>query len=405
MADIFLSFSEVLYSYDQLLKLVQLKFSFIKEYNHWLLLLLLANVTIAQDSTHINYPLSLQLNAETGMVVPHNDYLKSIDKGYKALSVKIMFQTTGSKYWQQLYNYPQFGFGFYRGWFDPECNIGKPYALYSVFSAPVHRSDKWSMNWELNFGVAYFHENIFNVAISSMFSGYFSSGADFRRNLGKHFKIGAFAGFTHFSNGAFQKPNLGVNVFSPKLFLIYTPQNESQNYRSTTLPELVKNNYIDVSIYYGMKNLIYMGTDLDSITKYTGVDFTVYGLSVVVNRQVSYLSRIGLGVTFGYNGSYNSPLVVENAKLVVKESRYSKKLELSVYPSYELLMNKFAVVMQPGIYIYRVDFETITPVFYQRIGLKYTITQQLFTGFNLRAYEFSNADFIEWNIGWRFGKN
>ena len=370
---------------------------------HFLLLLNL-NIVVAQDSNLTTYPLKYQISGELGRIVPHVDYLKSIGKQYHAMSAKVLFQTTGNKYWQQLYNYPQFGFGIYHGWLDPECNIGKPYALYSVFSAPIHRSEKWSTNWEMNFGVAYFQDNIFNVAISSMYSGYFSAGADFRKTLGKNFDVGAFIGFTHFSNGAFQKPNVGINIFSPKVFLVCTPQREHQKFRKVPLPELVKNNHIDVSVYYGMKNIVYMGTDLDSITKYKGIDFKIYGLSMMFNRQVSYLSRVGFGTTFEYNGSYNSPMVVEDTKLVVKESRYSKKLALSIYPSYELLMNKFAVVLQPGIYINRVDFETITPIFYQRIGLKYHVTQRLFTAFNLRAYDFSVADFIEWNVGWRFGR-
>ena len=360
---------------------------------------------IAQDPNVVDYPINLQLTGEIGRIIPHVDYLKLIGKQYHAVSARVLFQTTGNKYWQQLYNFPQFGFGVYRGWLDPDCNIGKPYALYSVFSAPIYRANKWSTSWEMNFGVAYFQDNIFNVAISSMYSGYFSAGADLKRSLGKKIDIGAFIGLTHFSNGAFQKPNLGVNILSPKVFFVYIPQRDRQKLKKMPMPELVKNNHFDVSIYYGMKNLIYMGTDLDSITKYKGVDFKIYGLSMVFNRQVSYLSRVGFGTAFEYNGSYNSPMVVENTRLVVKESTYSKKLALSIYPSYELLFNKFAVVLQPGIYIHRVDFEMITPVFYQRIGLKYLVTSRIFTGFNLRAYSFSVADFVEWNMGWRFGRN
>jgi hypothetical protein len=38
---------------------------------------------------------------------------------------------------------------------------------------------------------------------------------------------------------------------------------------------------------------------------------------------------------------------------------------------------------------------------YQRIGLKYHIFENIFAGINVRAYDFSIADYIEWNIGYR----
>ena len=79
------------------------------------------------------------------------------------------------------------------------------------------------------------------------------------------------------------------------------------------------------------------------------------------------------------------------------------------------------MVVQPGWYVYREEWsvpESPTPPTednpvgisiprrkpgpsYQRIGLKYHIFENVFTGINVRAYDFSIADYIEWNIGYR----
>jgi len=41
------------------------------------------------------------------------------------------------------------------------------------------------------------------------------------------------------------------------------------------------------------------------------------------------------------------------------------------------------------------------PTTYQRIGVKYHFWDHLVLGINIRAVNFSKADFIEWNIGYR----
>ena len=59
------------------------------------------------------------------------------------------------------------------------------------------------------------------------------------------------------------------------------------------------------------------------------------------------------------------------------------------------------MILQPAFYIYRKEMKNQTPVFHQRIGLKYHFTKNLFAGITLRDYDFHVSDFIEWNIGYR----
>jgi hypothetical protein len=42
-----------------------------------------------------------------------------------------------------------------------------------------------------------------------------------------------------------------------------------------------------------------------------------------------------------------------------------------------------------------------SPVFHQRLGLKYYFTDDLFIGITLVAYKFHVSEFIEWNLGYR----
>jgi hypothetical protein len=78
---------------------------------------------------------------------------------------------------------------------------------------------------------------------------------------------------------------------------------------------------------------------------------------------------------------------------------FGNHIMLSVYPSYELVVNRLSIIVQPGFYVYRKKTTELTPAFYQRVGVKYHFYKNYYAGINLRAYQYHISDFIEWNIG------
>ena len=67
-----------------------------------------------------------------------------------------------------------------------------------------------------------------------------------------------------------------------------------------------------------------------------------------------------------------------------------------------LLELKFSMIIQPAYYIHRKEVEERgVPSSYQRIGVKYHIRNNLIAGISIRTIYFSNAEFIEWNMGYR----
>ena len=135
--------------------------------------------------------------------------------------------------------------------------------------------------------------------------------------------------------------------------------------------------------------------------KYEGLYFPVFGISTVYNRQISYMSKIGFGMTVSYNGSVNAQVAIEENELDPVDGPLGDKIQLSIYPSYELVVNKVSIILQPAFYLYRKKFTDQTPVFHQRIGIKYHVSDNIFAGITLRDYSFHVSDFIEWTIGFR----
>ena len=94
-------------------------------------------------------------------------------------------------------------------------------------------------------------------------------------------------------------------------------------------------------------------------------------------------------------------VAVDYNELDPGDSPLSDKIQISIYPSYELVIDKLSVIIQPAFYIYRKNFKDQSPVFHQRIGIKYHLSDNIFAGITLRDYSFHVSDFIEWTIGYR----
>ena len=117
------------------------------------------------------------------------------------------------------------------------------------------------------------------------------------------------------------------------------------------------------------------------------------------------MSKIGFGMTFSYDGSVNTQIAIEENELDPVDGPITDKLQLSIYPSYELVVNKVSLILQPAFYLYRKKIKNQSPDFHQRIGLKYNISDNLFVGITLRDYAFHVSDFIEWNLGFRINRH
>ncbi len=140
---------------------------------------------------------------------------------------------------------------------------------------------------------------------------------------------------------------------------------------------------------------------MDTVAKYRGVYYPVYGFSVLINRQLDYKSKVGVGVGLSYDGSNNSTVVVTNGELEPQGGFQANKLALSVFASYELVIDRLSLVVQPGLYILRNQTINVKPIAYQRLGLQYQLSQNLFAGISLHAYNLHVSDYLEWTLGYR----
>lgn len=74
-----------------------------------------------------------------------------------------------------------------------------------------------------------------------------------------------------------------------------------------------------------------------------------------------------------------------------------------MFVSYEFVLNNVSIYAQPGFRVLKTKYEGMPPDFYQHLALKYHV-HDLILGVAIRAVNFGQAEYIEWNIGYRFRK-
>lgn len=367
------------------------------------------------DSTRTNrYHKSLGLYYQLGHVILTHAFVKGDNPThepysfYQSYSVKYGIHTDGRKLWQQLYGYPLWGFGFYQAFYsNDKKELGSPLALYSFIDLPLKRYKKWSLNFEIGFGLAgnwnkhYLLENGYYYPIGSSTTVFIDGGFNATFQISKHINLSGALTFTHFSNGAVKLPNLGVNMGGARIEIQYI-FNDRPDYIKNAVPEYKKEWEWLALVAPSMRQVGFEYINVEGDTVATSFDYGILSFSTTFNRQFSYKIKFGAGADVSYNASYGADTVMVNGTPNKAPALTRDKILIGLYPSFELVVGRMSLIAQPGFYVFKQDVDGFeTPSTYQRVGLKYHFWEHLVVGVNIRAINFSKADFIEWNIGYR----
>jgi hypothetical protein len=338
-----------------------------------------------------------------------NEEHRVINK-YQSFSAKILFQNSGNEKssWFQVYNHPYLGVGVNVAYFYDIKEMGVPIAIYGFINGPFYRWNKLSFNYEINLGLMgnwrHFNpkNNPYNIAIGAIRTVYLDFGVGLAYRFLPRWEAEFYMGVSHFSNGAIKVPNMGLNTLSPHVEVRYSLHKE-QKFNEFKIPPFEKVISLEITAFGGIKNVVSLDSvQVNTQPNYQGVYFPIAGMRTTLNWQISRKSKFGVGLAMTYDGSTDAKIVVENGNMFLKNLPFSYEIRASIYPSYELVIGPFSLVFQPALYLYQKKTRYKLPVFYQRIGFKYTLAHRVTFGFSLRAYRFQVSEFIEWNVGYQF---
>jgi hypothetical protein len=359
------------------------------------------NAFSSNDTSSIQpkFQKKLSLLLETGPMIPkHTDWGDYINDGlnYTALDLRLGFKNTRKSLYNRIYRYPTYGFGLYTVTFR-NIYIGKPNAVYAYADLPFNKT---YLNGRLNysyfaaFGLAFNFNpydptnNPINQFIGSYNNGYVHVGFTMRYALTPWLDIDASLGLKHFSNGSIKKPNSGLN-FIPFSMGFRSSLNKANfdNPRVEEIPKFIANNHFNIWTSVGAKNYE-IGGDI----------YLKWGFSANYLRQSGYKLRYGLGLDMFYAGNGSLPGNWGKDGFIDKTS-------FAVVASGEwILKRNFSIPLGIGVYLHQNYFNDEPSLYYERVGIRYKFSKQMFTGITLKAHGFK-ADFFEWTLGYSIFKD
>jgi len=342
---------------------------------------------------------SLSVAAHGGFVIAHHKSMAHLVQGHSSgVHVYAKRLVNGTKFWHEAYNIPEHGVDVtYTNTGNPQ-QLGQQFSISYLLNLPLngkryvedflriqnHGYRHWlglglgmgysTRSWDLetNHQAAVLGSQG-NVAISLQYSA--------RVLALKSGEIRAGFRLSHFSNGAFQLPNLGTN--NAGLFVGYVVGGNRSSFMRI-VPEPKREKYaVSVGLVAGLKE----------IPPPTGRKYAALVFSTLAEKRVSYKSAFGFGLDVLFDSS-TKPLVQQRRDILIRDT---EALQLGAILSYSLFFDRFSLKIQQGYYL--VDQQRINTILYHRVGLRYGIGKHVYAQLTLKTH-FAKADYGELGFGY-----
>lgn len=333
---------------------------------------------------------------EYGSLLPHHKMMYPLaEQKYFNSRLDIFINSRKTKLWHKAYNYPETGATLLYSGMSSPSSLGRAFAVLPFMKFKINNSQKIQHKVYFGLGLGYLTktfdrlDNYKNVAIGSHFNAamriFYSFEVPFSNRLG----LETGFGITHFSNGAISLPNRGVNQMSISLGIRYqNKKNEgiiipkdSCCFQKSILPYFY--------LFTGIKQL-YVG---DS-KRYQAFSFG----SAVEWRYRSFKAAL-CGIDLFYDASDFAFFRDEG-----HEYPFSSFIKSGFYIGHQWYFDRLSFALNFGTYIYSKHKVGDTGDFYNRLVLRYQVSNVLELNSSLKAH-FAKADYIEWGLVYKPFRN
>jgi len=340
-----------------------------------------------RDSTKRGY---LQIICQTGLFGTgiNTDSISLPGSIYNAVDIRYGWRSARNGLYRSIYRHPTFGLGFYAATFArPE--IGSPNALYGFVDFPFwNKNQHWEWVYSLALGLSYNfspydpEKNPLNTLIGSRQNAYihFHNRANYHVNQRLSFGMGI--GFTHFSNGAYRLPNVGLNKVSMLMGVQYRMSHDPLRKQEISLPVYDRKHQTEIFWSNGLKNL-----------RPGGAVYWKSGVGVNHTWSIDHRYRLGLGADVFFRSGSGDPSGSGNQA----DNPWNAGLSLAWT---WMITERLYLPINIGTYLNRYTEAGAQSRIYERIGIRYMINKNIFAGVTIKAH-MQVADYTEWTIGYR----
>lgn len=291
--------------------------------------------------------------------------------------------------WVKRMKYPSMGVLFSLSDFNNPQQLGYALHLATYVGIPIRKFKRSKLEFRIGAGMTYgtkkfdLNDNRQNNLYSTNFSGLGYLRLMYMREISKNIQLAAGGGLIHFSNGSFQLPNLGVNIFSGNIGLFYflKEQEKPKKKERSFIPEADGRKYfLNITAGIGFKETLPVN----------GKKYGVYTMIVGVERKTQSISSWLLSLDFNRNTSLKSEL-----NFFYPNQTFENDYRVAIMPGYALRAGRLYALGQLGVYVYS-PIEAPRP-YYQKLGLRYQLLEKIYFGLNMKAHG-GVADFVEYVI-------
>lgn len=322
-----------------------------------------------------------------GFLLPHRPSLSYFnDRHVNELTVEVSHQLNDTNQWHKLYRLPNIGGGFYYTKLPTTYYTGKSFAGYCFIDIPIKWKRRHSLNYSIGTGIAYLTKhfdnttNYYNIAIGSSLNAYINLGLYYSLYF-NHFQINTGVSFTHYSNGAWKKPNLGFNIPTIKISMGYLYQPKTPY---TQIAQYKKNKYNATEYEFMVSSGIRQNYPADPHS------YIVTNFAFTLEKYISLKRKLGAGIDFYYDPSI--PIreqTIPNFNIQTPYYRSGFRF------SHDLIFNRMSITMQTGFYFF--DPLLSDGIVYSKFGIRYNINSWLRANVLLKSH-FAKADVIEFGL-------
>ncbi|MCP4438064.1 MAG: acyloxyacyl hydrolase [Aureispira sp.] len=342
---------------------------------------------------------------QAGYSIPTHPLFPSIQTPSHSAELSYWFKTGTKCLWHKLYKYPEIHFSATFQTLGNDKILGHAIGVIPNMSFNIYKKKRFDIQARIGWGLAYitkYYDNFTNpqnIALGSNINAYARAHIHFRYKILNNLRLGLGLGISHYSNGGFSNPNLGVNIAGGQIGLQYifshpTPMPIATTDSTTALPTLPKGHktfrpYLSIGLGFTEKG-------------FKGPKYPTYVASAGVSRLFGRISKVSAGIEYVINmAQYEFHKHNSNEEIALSQVH-----RFSVFFSHELLFGNFGFYTGGGVYLNK--HLSQRSIITAKIGFNFylhnyfkRVKHQLWAGFHVRTY-FGEAEFIEFVLGYNW---
>jgi hypothetical protein len=344
----------------------------------------------------VNGPISAQQNSKPytvginylpGFLIGHRSDIRNLEAHVQGVELQLKSKTP-KNYWSTFYSKPQLGVKIF--YMDLGLDItGKVFSLIPTADFCLKQYPNGQIDFGIGTGIGYLtekfdaHENPRNQAIGSNVNAALQISININHRLSEHWLLSTGATVTHFSNGSFRTPNLGVNMPTATMGLHYNFG--ERNHEFLDRDSMVWHPY-SFTFSYAFKE--------QNLARPQA--FHLFNANFTYLKRKNYARDFRFGADLFIDKTHVYYIDPEAPRTGLRPSQFT---EIGVFAGYQWLITRISLIGDIGVYLYRPsDAKFIT---YQRMGIVYHVSDDLFIKSMLKVH-FGTADFFDFGVGFTF---